>query len=358
MNPDLDPSRAPEDPNAPRLKQIRTFQGDVAAALHTQGESVISIQQKEVERTLDRERQKEAQEAVKNEIEKMSMVTPASGLEVPAGFVPPKAETPAKESANMQPLTIVPIERPVPVTQVTSEEIVARKKILYLALGTLLLLVIGGGAGWYAYKGYITKTEVPVVMDVPNKFLAYESIVNLNGLAFKKDSLVEVVTAERMSNAAGTKQIELRRGDAIDSPVMNTETFLALMESHAPSSLIRALDPLFMLGLTGSNPRHTFIIVKLDSFENAYPGMLNWEKDLPGDLLPLFASKEVVSTIPEGQIWSDVTIQNKDARVLKDPSGQIVLIYSFFDNNRLVITDTESTLRTIITRLNSEKLAR
>ncbi|MDB5266756.1 MAG: protein of unknown function with transrane region [Parcubacteria group bacterium] len=355
MNPEHDPSRTPEDPNAPRLKQIRTFQGDVAAALHTQNESIVSIQHKEVVRTLDRERAKEAEQEVAQELEKLAVVTPpSSDIEVPAGFVP---EKPAHQSANMEPLTVVPIERPVPVTIESSEEVAARKHTLLLVIGTLLLISIGGGAGWYAYIGYKTKTEVPVVLDVPNKFLAYESIVNINALALNRDAFIQTVTAEK-EKGSGTKLIELRRGDALNSPVMNTDTFLALMQSRASGSLVRALDPLFMLGLIGANPRHTFIIIKLDSFENAYPGMLNWEQYLAGDLLPLFATIDVVKAIPEGQLWSDVTIQNKDARVLKDLGNKTVLIYSFFDNNRLVITDTEETLRTIITRLNSEKLAR
>ena len=55
---------------------------------------------------------------------------------------------------------------------------------------------------------------------------------------------------------------------------------------------------------------------------------------------------------------SDITIKNKDARILKSPTGQTVLLYSFYNNNMLILTDNEETLRALLTKLDSEKLSR
>jgi len=313
------------------LKQIRTFQGDVAEALKNQNESVVSIQRAEVKRA---ER---------------------------------KIEEPVVEKADfLKPVTITPeVARTAPPKEVktlTSEQIEQRKSIksgILLFLGIIVLVALGAGGAWFGYKQYKTKVAVPIATEFENKFLSTDNFIDTDALTLKRESLIKLVRGElEKTGFKGIEQIELHKGSNIDAPLLPTETFLTLIQSHAPGSLIRAFNPLFMLGTIGENPKHTFILIKLDSFENAYAGMLKWEPNLADDLLPFFAPEEVTSTLPSNTLFTDVTIQNKDARVLKDPAGTSVLLYSFYDNSILVITDSEETLRTLITRLNSEKLTR
>ena len=304
MNPEEKPQEAQEavDQSSP-LKQIRTYQGDVANALHTQHESIVSIKRAEVVRT----------ETVKKEAEKTS----------------PQEVREARESS--------------------------RTGIL-LTLGIGLFLLLGAGGGYIAYKGYKTKIAVPVAITIPNAFLATDSLVNFNALSLNRDGILQAVQTELAKTTNGIEQIELRKGEGNNANLLYTEGFFAILQTHSPSSLIRAFDPLFMLGTLGT-PKHTFLLIKLDSYENAYAGMLDWEHNLALDILPLFTSPEIAASFPSDTLFTDITIQNKDARILKDQNGKTVLLYSFFDN-LLVITDTEETFKSLMTRLNSEKLTR
>ena len=43
-----------------------------------------------------------------------------------------------------------------------------------------------------------------------------------------------------------------------------------------------------MIGVYSWNGNQPFIILKTDSYENAFAGMLSWEKNIAGDLSALF----------------------------------------------------------------------
>ncbi len=299
----------PEE-NSP-LKQIRTFQGDVAEALKNQGESVMSIRRAELTKQ-------------------------GGGNE----FAP----------------------QPTPQEELEKK---SREKIILLIVGTFILIALGGVGMWYAYSGYKEKTALPTVIVIPNKFISTEtsSEINVSGLA--RETFFSAFNLEKNTEVknATLKQVQLIKDYATTTRLIKTTEFFDILNTKAPSSLIRALNPMFMFGVIGdtsdaSSTPHTFIIFKSDSFENTYAGMLGWEKNMSEDLLPLFVSEDISLNFPSDTPFIDSTIQNKDARTLKDTSGKTVMLYSFFDNNILIITDNESSLRTLVIKLNADKLSR
>lgn len=310
----MNPEQPIEDSSFSPLKQIRTFQGDVASALHKQNESLVSIQRSE--------------HAVK-EARKV-FATPKSTEEI------------AQEKSN--------------------------KKLIFLLIGSLILIVSSGLIGWYAYNGYVTKTALPIVEPTPNRLLTSGSEVKIDASHLSREAFIlglGVETAKKVVSGA-VVQIQLQKQTATTTVLLTTHDLLNLLESRATGSLIRSLNPIFMLGLLGNETvststdqlNHVFLLIKLDSFDNAFPGMLEWEKNMRDDILPLFASPSPLATTSPTALFSDLTIQNKDVRILKDSTDQTVLLYSFFDNNMLIITDNEASLKTIIGKLNAEKLSR
>jgi hypothetical protein len=290
------------------LKQIRTFQGDVATALKTQNESLVSIQRAEVKR---------------NDERRVSL-------------------PPTEEQKNRK--------RSV-------------RRAIMLIIGTLILVSLGTVGVWYSYKEYRIKTAAPQIVEVPNMFFHTDTLLHNDASIITRQSLIQAIRIEKQNPQAPLiEQFQLHTSEGDNAPLLSTEGFLAILESHAPASLIRSFDSLFMLGIIGQRPRHTYLLIKLDSFENAFPGMLEWENTLPDDLLPLFSFEQEdasATSTPQILAFTDATIQNRDVRVLKDQStGKTVLLYSFFDNSILIITDSEETLQSIVTRLNSEKLTR
>ncbi|MBX4206412.1 hypothetical protein KW784_01345, partial [Candidatus Parcubacteria bacterium] len=217
----MDEPRAETPPKEPApqapLKQIRTFQGDVAEALSRQNESLYSIQAKE----------------------HMRGGGAASGEAAPRSALP-------------------------------------------LFAGSLLLIAVTAFGGYLAYGEFERKTAVPAPLAPESLFLSAESSreVDVSGLA--REDLAQAVT----DAASGTKEGELRH------IVVNATTspFLAALETEAPGSLVRALEPVFMLGTIGLGDQSLgssrFLIFKLASFPNAVGGMLAWEESLASDLGP------------------------------------------------------------------------
>ncbi len=283
----------PESPSNP-LKQIRTFQGDVAEALSRQKESLVSIQLTEHARQEER-----------------------IAEEAPRPLDPQAAE---------------------------------KRKFLFLILGSVLLISIAIVGGLYTYGEYVRKTAVPVIETIETQFIPPANTLDLNLSGATRQIFLDK-WYEAIGNTPPTelRQVALRIGEGDNAPLIKTADFLTLLGSHASGALVRSFSDLFMLGTLGNDP---FIIIKLNSFENAFPGMLNWESTLIEDLGPVFASLETLKTIPPTAVFKDVTIKNKDARIL-DP----VLLYSFFENEMLVITTNTSTLQILIDRLTREKLA-
>ncbi|MBI2065473.1 MAG: hypothetical protein HYT68_00160 [Candidatus Zambryskibacteria bacterium] len=279
------------------LKQIRTFQGDAVEALQRQKESLVSIQR---------------------------------GEQIKRGLSGTSAQTANQDSTG-------------------------GKEFFLLLLGSLILFALGAAGTWYVYGEFTRKTATQTVGIPANRFISANSEVNLDFQTLTRDSLINTVsnTINDIPDSE-LRHIILRKAAEDKLAVLSTSEFLSALESKAPGSLVRAFDPLFMFGNYRAS---TFIIIRLSSFENAFAGMLAWEKDLARDIGPLFATSGLLRDIAPESVFIDTIDRNKDIRMLAF-EDQVVLLYSFFDNNMLIITDSIETLRTIIDRLTREKLSR
>lgn len=297
----------PAEAGAPSsLKQIRTFEGDVAEAIKKQNESLISIQRKE-------EKKREA----------VQTLSPNAGVQVEG------------ESSG----TV---------------------RALILALTTIVLIGGGGYGAYYAWTNYSTKTAPPIISTPTNQFVSASAETNIDASTLGRQSVINIVTEARHKDrgSSSLEQLVWRHGNTPDAELLSTSDFLIRLASHAPSALVRAFNPLFMFGVLGSAPGHAVMLIKLNSFENAFPRMLDWEPKIAEDILALFADEDTVGGTSATEEFTDKTIQNHDTRVLKDSSGNIVFMYGFFDNSILIMTDGEEAFRTVINRLQSQKLSR
>lgn len=285
------------NPEETPLKQIRTFQGDVAEALKKQRESLVSIQQTE-------------------HLRRKSVQT---------------ADGKTLQDSN-------------------------QKKFFWLFLGSLVLLVLGVIGYWYAYNEFGRRIVTPIATSPANRFVSVNTEVNLNLATTSRETFIKTLTDATEDVAAGEIRhvVPTKKGAGGATYLLTTDEFLERLGARAPGSLVRAFDPLFMFGAIGNSD---FLIIKLVSFENAFAGMLAWEKTLAQDIGPLFANAKLLGELPTESVFTDITDRNKDARLLAI-GEQPILLYSFFDNNMLIITDQIETLRTLVSRLTQEKLSR
>jgi hypothetical protein len=100
-----------------------------------------------------------------------------------------------------------------------------------------------------------------------------------------------------------------------------------------------------------------FILLNIPEGKDVFTAMKTWENKMFSDLHEVFG---IPLSLDTGYLltknFEDSIIQNKNARILRDGSGKVVLMYVYIDNNTLVITNTEEGAKEIIFRVNSSKV--
>ncbi len=169
-----------------------------------------------------------------------------------------------------------------------------------------------------------------------------------------------IVTKEKNTQIPlGTieKLVFVSSNGTTSSPV-DVQDLFGILNSRAPDVLLRSFSPDLFFGLHSYDGNNAFLIVSLESFDQAYAGMLKWEPDVQDDIGSLFgiSGTKIASPADSSPKWQDRVISNKDTRVLVDQNGNILLFYSFTDNKTLVITNNQDTFKEILNRLAKPKL--
>lgn len=263
------------------------------------------------------------------------------------------------------------------------------KKWLYGALGVLL---VGAALALVAYV-LLRQTSVPLT---PTGAQA--------AIIFVDESKVVSVTPPR----AAAMQALVAARDATDIPlgliarlvvvhpavagqdpaVWGPAELLTLLAPTIPIELVRTLSPEYLLAVHSFDEEQAVLLLRTDSYEVAYRGMLEWEPTLFQDLSPLFvrtppvhlnqtpapaavpaapaatstatstavATSTPTSTAPTIQAvintgFMDKIVENRDTRVVQNAAGDILLLWTFLDRNTIVIVTNDATLREVISRV-------
>jgi hypothetical protein len=278
------------------------------------------------------------------------------------------------------------------------------KKKSIIVLVSVLLVALGIGGAYYLY---IKSPLAPVAPSVP-KAMTISSIVSADmqktldvsglGSGATKAAVKNALTNVGGENGSILQIIPVEKGSAGSENIVNANNFLTQASMPVPDVLFRSLGNLWMLGTYNDNGTAApFIILTNNFFQNAYAGMIAWEKTMPDDFvnvfgyadttalpisfastsptstsaLPNFASSTATSSIPSFVYTSPISsyftiqgsfkdgvIKNKDVRAFTESDGTILVLYSFVDNNTIVITTDENALAEIINRLEKQTFIR
>lgn len=242
------------------------------------------------------------------------------------------------------------------------------KKVGIVILSTALF-VLGAGSALYFYgksgAGIVEPaSKIPSVI-----FSDGEEELEITNLSRRQilNELTAIKDRTRLS-AGDIKNIFITETftdkEEVDrKALVSSSDFLNAIDAQLPASFMRSLEPIFMLGIhmSVSDGNQPFLILKTSFYENAFTGMLGWEKNIKEDLAPLFGPENfnvisnenyATSTLPVSDpVFSDTVIKNKDARILKDGNGKAVLIYSFVDKDTIVMATNENTFGEILARI-------
>jgi len=150
---------------------------------------------------------------------------------------------------------------------------------------------------------------------------------------------------------------------------LSPQQLLSILAPDIPQDLLRTIKPQYLLGVHSYDENQSFLVLQVDSYQQAYAGMLAWEPTMQQELSPLFTrtpslhvpGDSASSTATSSPVFLqtgfvDKVVENHDARAIVNPAGDLLLLWTFLDRNTLVITTNEYTLREIIRRLNTSSL--
>ncbi len=236
------------------------------------------------------------------------------------------------------------IERP-EVTDLKKKYDIKNKS--YLIIGSVLILL--GMVAIYAL--FNIKTETPVTPEEKQDTIITYSEERIITTTVNRDNLVKNVVDDKQSwGGVVNSVLYFNLGDEINAGKLS-----GIVGPNMPPSLTRSLNDEYMLGIYSFDTNEAFIILSIEDYSLAYPGMLKWEENMAKDLNGFFDINPETLT---NTSFVDETVKNRDMRVLKDSSGKPLVLYSFIDRKTLVITKNESILSAIVGKIILNKQVR
>lgn len=240
--------------------------------------------------------------------------------------------------------------------------IIQEKKKSYLLLITSLTLLIAGASvlGWWGYDAY----QENKIKTTPNAAPQVDSIIYAEGYEdiVVTDENAVTLTAKLKADIVNNniKIGNVRYDRFVDTAsgmirVLSASEWLTRLNSAAPEALTRLMGETFMYGVFSGAKNSGFIIFKTSYYEKASALMFTWEGSLARDLYPILSGNALTREL-QGTRFTDVSIKNINARILKNPDGTTALVYAFLpDKVTLVIAHNEATVLEVLTRITTPK---
>lgn len=248
---------------------------------------------------------------------------------------------------------------------------VKSKRSNILIGGTLLFLILAIGIGGYfmfLYQKPVDTSDLPVASFTPNQLVFSEETVTLELVGPSSSENYQQIVGHLLTTAgrrAGT--IEHVIFGAKDPTTgldfdLNSAQFISAINLSIDDQFVRNLEADYTYGIySRAGKTDAFILFSPTSFQNAFAELLSWEPRIAPELYRLLAGVapgDELLNDPDRpareRAWQDTIIRNIDARVLKDDSGKIRMIYSFLPTRDLLIMAvSEETFIEVVTRLQT-----
>ncbi len=247
-------------------------------------------------------------------------------------------------------------------------------KKIYIIIASIALVILGIGGAYYFYLQSPLAPSAPVVAEstvIPSIIAPdTQKTLEVTGLDPGKARVAVENALSKVGNNDGSiaEIILVTKAATGTESIINAGDFISLLGLSAPDILSRSLNNAWMLGTYDDNGTAApFIILTDNFFQNAYAGMITWETTMPEDFMNIFgyadklAEENGTDTLASYFIqgsFEDGVAENKDVRAFTQPNGTVLLLYSFINNDTIVITTDEKALAEIINRLEKQTFIR
>jgi type II secretory pathway component GspD/PulD (secretin) len=203
-------------------------------------------------------------------------------------------------------------------------------------------------------SGTVSRVDTPIY-EVPKLIRAQDNTSFV--LPENRNELLQTLLSKLdTSNTVTQMYPTVSEGENAQKPAP-AEAIVAVFAPRAPGSFTRSIKEITFGSSQNAEP---FIIMKATSFDVAFAGMLTWEIMMSADLAPLFGPTVLETFDPQARtasgardaFFKDVIASNKSARVLLDENGDDRIVYTFTDQNTILITTNRETLAELIGLVN------
>lgn len=238
-------------------------------------------------------------------------------------------------------------------------------KILML-LGGIILIGLAIGGVYFLMKKKEAANIAPASLSTKNidTLISYDDqsfLDTTNATSIEDITKIINTEATKTITPGKIKSLFLTKGITGAAELITSRNFLSIIKTTAPEALTRSLEDKSMTGLyqpkaNGSKP-HLFMLFQTKDYNQAYAGMLGWEKTMLSDMFLLFGvdisgDRNALLEKP----WNDIIIKNKDARILYDDIGTELLYYVFINKNTFLIADNQEAINEIIDRVLAKNI--
>jgi hypothetical protein len=235
----------------------------------------------------------------------------------------------------------------------------SKKNKFFMIVSILLIALAVITLSFFIFKNSVSNT-VPVLKQfVPIIFNDQSTYIEVSAL--NKDEIIQTVLNEVNATkvqVGGVEGIYLTE----NKQMIGLRRFIALIKSSfIPGDNTLFVNDNFLMGAVQTGLKSTsgaagdfFILLKVRSNADIFNSLRLWEPNLLIDLHGFFGINVSSDTnYLFTKSFEDGIVENKNARILYDNNGKIVVMYIFADDNSIIITDSQEAAHEIILRLTS-----
>ena len=236
----------------------------------------------------------------------------------------------------------------------------SKKNRIFLFISILLIMASCATLAYFAsQKGPAAVAVAPQF--VPLVFTEKSDYIEVG--TFSTPELTQAVLNEVNTTTVpedGVEGIYL----TVNKQIVGLRQFITLINGNfSPDPNPLLVSDNFLMGVvnnamvaTPTQGNGFFILLKVRSNQDIFDSMHAWEPKMFSDLhgflgITIDSANQYLLT----KDFADGVIENKNARILSDNAGNIVLMYVYADDNSVVIASTESAADEIMLRLSGSQ---
>lgn len=237
-------------------------------------------------------------------------------------------------------------------------------------VGGFFLILLGSGALYAAYHFVTNKPMTIFVPHVPSLIAPDERMeLTSDGVFTEFLAGVAAPLPEGKVRIMYTSVSTTTADGRLTTLPQSGGTVVRALSLPMPDILARSIMAESTVGVIhAGTEQRAFFMLRVDSFERSFAGMLDWERKMAPDLepfYPAYPASTATSTVsvpeasaiatPIASSFKDELVGNRDVRVMRDSEGRSLMLYGFPDKETVIIARDEAAYTALVERLAASR---